>query len=76
KFYGRQGQLFIRESLGVLLVVLSYWVDDAGFRVVPTWWFDAQKSTVAGELSRSTFVALASPWARIAEEAEFPADYE
>ncbi|MGS6160421.1 hypothetical protein ACVGWB_00075, partial [Enterobacter mori] len=39
------------------------------------WPVDAQKSTAAGEMTTSTIVALARAWARIAEEAEFPADY-
>ncbi|MGS6244678.1 hypothetical protein ACVGWS_00585, partial [Enterobacter hormaechei] len=37
---------------------------------------DSPKSTGAAEMSTSTIEALASAWARIAEEAEFPADYD
>ncbi len=62
------------------LVVFSTWYPDrrdaAGFRVEAPWPVDSPKSTGAAEMSTSTIEALASAWARIAEEAEFPADYE
>ncbi|WP_425267659.1 hypothetical protein, partial [Enterobacter hormaechei] len=50
--------------------------DAAGFRVEAPWPVDSPKSTGAAEMSTSTIEALASAWARIAEDAEFPADYE
>ncbi len=59
------------------LVVFSTSVSDrrdaAGFRVEAPWPVDSPKSTGAAEMSTSTIEALASAWARIAEEAEFPA---
>ncbi|MGS6502240.1 hypothetical protein ACVGW3_03720, partial [Enterobacter hormaechei] len=50
--------------------------DAAGFRVEAPWPVDSPKSTGAAEMSTSTIEALASAWARIAEEAELPADYQ
>ncbi|MGS6501932.1 hypothetical protein ACVGW3_02110, partial [Enterobacter hormaechei] len=56
--------------------MFSYRRYAAVFRGEPRGPVDSQKSTGAAEISTSTIEARASPWARIAEEAEFPADYE
>jgi hypothetical protein len=64
------------RCLGGLLDLVSDRRDAAGFRVEAPWPVDSPKSTGAAEMSTSTIEALASAWARIAEEAEFPADYE
>jgi hypothetical protein len=61
------------------LVVFSTWYPIGVMLLVfasRPWPVDSPKSTGAAEMSTSTIEALASAWARIAEEAEFPADYE
>ncbi|MGS6331506.1 hypothetical protein ACVGWG_03735, partial [Enterobacter asburiae] len=62
------------RCLGGLLHLVSDRRDAPGFRVEAPWPVDSPKSTGGAEMSTSTIEALASAWATIAEESEFPAD--
>ncbi|MGS6462679.1 hypothetical protein ACVGXT_04220, partial [Enterobacter intestinihominis] len=60
----------------LILDLFSYCFFFCFFRVHARGRFYSTKSTGGGEISTKTRAARPSPWARIAEEAEFPADYE